>query len=144
MPKYSAKRLIKIFYSYAHVDWRMQKNLHQALRPLRRTRRFEVQEWYDGCIRPGSEWEPNIIENLKNADVILLLLTPAFIDSKYCYEKELEYALQRHRQGVVRIIPVLLRDVAWRDRKFSPFQAIPREEKRTGKLFLLLFRRFQV
>jgi hypothetical protein len=126
VPKNSTKRSITIFYSYAHVDWQMQKNLHQALKALKRTRRFEVQEWYDGCIRPGSEWGPTIIENLKHADVILLLLTPAFIDSKYCYEKELEYALQRHRQGVVRVIPILLRDVAWRDRKFSPFQAIPR------------------
>jgi len=97
----------------------MQKNLHQALKPLRRTKKLKVQEWYDGCIRPGCEWEPNIIENLKLADVILLLLTPAFIDSPYCYEKELESALQRHRQGIVRVIPVLLRDIVWRDHNIA-------------------------
>jgi hypothetical protein len=70
-------------------------------------------------------WEPIIIEKLKRADIILLLLSPAFIDSKYCYEKELDFALHRHKEGRARVIPVLLRDIAWRERKFSPFQAIP-------------------
>ncbi|MCP4341938.1 MAG: toll/interleukin-1 receptor domain-containing protein [Desulfobulbaceae bacterium] len=125
MSKLVKKRDITIFYSYAHADWRMQKNLHRALESLQKAESFRVLEWYDGLIRPGYEWEPSIIENLKRADIILLLLSPAFIDSQYCYEKELELALRRHSEGLARVIPVLLRDVAYRERKFSPFQAIP-------------------
>ena len=129
MPKRTAKKAISIFYSYAHEDSKMQQSLHQALKSLRRSRKFKISEWYDGCIPPGREWEKAIINNLKRSDVVLLLLNPAFIDSKYCYEKELEWALKRHKDGAALVIPVLLKDVAWRDRKFSPYQAIPRDEK---------------
>lgn len=120
---------VKIFYSYAHADREMQQRLHSALKPLRRSRKFKIAEWYDGCIRAGSEWGPAIIENLKRSDVILLLLSPAFVESDYCYEKELDCALQRHKNKAALVIPILLRDVAMRERKFSPFQAMPQSKK---------------
>ena len=129
MGKRIRKPSIAIFYSYAHKDWRLQKSLHEALKPLRRSKKFRISEWYDGCIRPGREWEPAIIDRLRSSQVILLLLSPAFIDSKYCYQKELDCALTRHKDRTALVVPVLLKPVAWRDRKFSPYQAIPRGEQ---------------
>ena len=128
-----AKRItipkVKIFYSYAHADRAMQETLHDALKSLRRSRKFKISEWYDGCIRSGSEWESAIIDHLKSSDVILLLISPAFIESDYCYVKELDCALQRHKEKVALVIPILLKDVAMRERKFSPFQAMPQSKK---------------
>jgi hypothetical protein len=129
MPKGTLKRQVTIFYSYAHADYKMQVSLHKALTPLKRSRKFKLVEWYDGRIRPGCEWEPATFENLKRSNVILLLLSPAFIDSRYCYEKELKWALRCHNERTALVIPVVLKEVAWRDRKFSPYQAIPRGKK---------------
>lgn len=128
--KKSGRPLVSVFYSYSHKDAPMQIKLHAELQRLGRSRKFEIRQWYDGCIRPGAEFEPEIAEQLKRSDIVLLLLTPAFIDSEYCYENELELALQQHREGNVRVIPVLLKEVAWRDRKFSPFQAIPQDKSK--------------
>lgn len=128
MLKQTNQPQINIFYSYSHKDSKMQKSLHNALKTLRKSRKFKISEWYDGCIRPGQEWVKAIANNLKRSDVVLLLLSPAFIDSDYCYQKELEWALERHNDRTSLLIPVLFKDVAFRDRKFSPYQAIPRDE----------------
>lgn len=117
---------ISIFVSYAHSDFRMQRRLLEALAPLRSHPSFTISEWFDGLITGGTEWEQEIKTQLQQADIILLLISPDFIESQYCYEKELEWALERHRDNEVLVIPVLLRPVAFRGRKFSPIQAIPR------------------
>jgi hypothetical protein len=129
LSKHIKRPAVKIFYSYAHTDAAMQEKLHDELKNLSQSKKFKISQWYDGCIRPGTEFEESIAKNLKRADIILLLLTPAFVDSEYCYEKELEWALQQHKKGVAKIIPVLVKEVAWRDRAFSPFEAIPRGKR---------------
>ena len=37
--------------------------------------------------------------HLERANIILCLVSPDFIASKYCYSREMERALQRHRNG---------------------------------------------
>jgi hypothetical protein len=55
---------------------------------------------------PGAEFGNAIDENLDSSDIILLLISPDFMASEYCYEKEMKRALARHAKGEARVIPV--------------------------------------
>lgn len=118
---------IRLFYSYAHKDEEFLDGLRKHLAPL--TRQDVVQEWYDREIGAGHEWEKAIKENLEAADVILLLVSADFLASYYCYEKEMQRALEKHEAGEVRVIPVILRDVVWSGAPFGKLQVLPRDAR---------------
>jgi hypothetical protein len=61
--------------------------------------------------------------------VILLFVSPHFIESKYCYEIEGKRALARHEESTARVIPIILRPCPWHDAPFSKLQALPRDGK---------------
>jgi hypothetical protein len=44
-----------------------------------------IDVWYDGEISAGTEWAQEIKMHLNDAKVILLLISPDFINSDYCY-----------------------------------------------------------
>ena len=80
-------------------------------------------------MRPGDEWEEEISERLEEADIILLLISIDFINSNFCYDVELERALERHKDGAARVIPVILRSCHWQQTPFAKLQALPKEAK---------------
>jgi internalin A len=55
------------------------------------------------------------------------MISPDFIASDYCYEKEMAQALDRHRKGEARVIPIIARDVSWRIAPFAKLQALPKD-----------------
>jgi O-acetyl-ADP-ribose deacetylase (regulator of RNase III) len=114
-----------VFTSYAHEDQNLLEQLKKHLSPLKRL--GVIQEWYDREIKAGTEWRGQIDENLDAAHLILLLISPDFMDSNYCYDVEAKRALQRHEGGDARVIPVILRPVMWLNTPFSKLQALPRE-----------------
>ena len=52
-----------------------------------------------------------------------------FVASDYCYEKELALALDRHRGGGVRLIPVLVEPTDFSRTQFSMFQCLPHDAR---------------
>ena len=102
---------VSIFFCYVHEDETLLKKLKAHLRPLQRLGLVTV--WYDRDISAGTEWEQQIKEQLNSAQIILLLVSPDFMDSDYCYGIEMQRALQRHQRGEARVIPVILRPVYW-------------------------------
>lgn len=115
--------LCRVFVSYARVDepYRVRLNVHLA--PLVREGRIDL--WSDRAIAPGSDWERDIERELAVADIILLLVTPDFVASVYCFEKELTEVLRRHEKDGVRILPVLVKPVDLATMPFARFQALP-------------------
>src|SRR5436190_24082889 len=77
---------ISVFLSYAHRDERLREELSKHLSPLRRSALIET--WDDRKIRPGADLDSAIDERLAQADVVLLLISPDFINSDYCYRRE--------------------------------------------------------
>ncbi len=118
---------VKIFFCYAHEDKKMLVQLQKHLKPLER--HGYIETWYDQDISAGNEWEPEIVKRLREAQIILLLISADFINSEYCYDKEMKWALERHRRGEARVIPIILRDVVWKYGLFSILQALPSEAK---------------
>jgi hypothetical protein len=57
------------------------------------------------------------------------LISVDFLASKYCYEIEMSRALERHRQGSARVIPIILRPVAWYTTPLQELQVLPRDAR---------------
>jgi hypothetical protein len=66
---------------------------------------------------------------LESADIILLLISADFINSRYCYSVEGRCALERHKAGEARVIPILLRPVDWQITPLAKLQALPRDAR---------------
>ncbi len=88
------RRAARIFISYSHRDERLRGRLEVHLKLLQREGLIET--WQDRDIEAGEEWKRKIDENLERADIIILLISPDFLASEYCYEKEMRRALELH------------------------------------------------
>jgi hypothetical protein len=115
--------VIEVFYSYAHADEDLRDELEMHLAMLKR--RGVITGWHDRQIGAGNEWKAEIDAHLSTARVILLLISPAFLASEYCYDIEMARALERHRAGEARVIPIFLRPCDWDGAPFGGLQALP-------------------
>lgn len=117
---------VKIFFCYAHEDEALLNKLKTHLRPLQRQGLIDF--WNDRDISAGAEWEKEIDKHLNTAEIILLLVSPDFIDSDYCYSKEMKRALERHEKRFARVIPIILRPIYWQG-VLGKLQALPTDAK---------------
>src|SRR5258708_35809743 len=118
---------IRVFISYAHEDTLLRLELDKHLSILQQ--QGLIQEWHDNNISAGTEWEHEINSHLDTAQIILLLVSANFLSSQYCSSIELKRALQKHREGSARLIPILLRPVDWQGTPFSHLQVLPAMSK---------------
>lgn len=118
---------VEIFYSYSHQDEALRDELEKQLSILKKLK--IVRTWHDRKICAGHEWADDINDHLNTADIILLLISADFLASEYCYEIELDRAMKRHEAREARVIPIILRDVDWRDAPFGKLQALPSNAK---------------
>ena len=127
MSSNSPENSIKVFYSYSRKDEQLRKQLQTHLIILKRE--GVITEWHFREIDAGKEWKREIDRNLNSAHVILLLISPDFIASDYCYDIEMDRAMQRHDAGEACVIPIILRPSGWEKTPFSKLQALPTDAK---------------
>lgn len=114
---------IKVFYCYAREDKALRATLEKHLGNLKRQEL--ITGWSDRDIDAGKEWAKEIDCNLNTSNVILLLISPDFMHSDYCYGKEMTHALERQENGTARVIPIILRPVEYEGAPFSRLLALP-------------------
>ena len=117
---------VTIFFCYAHEDEHLLNKLKAQLKPLQRRNVIDV--WYDRNISAGTEWEHDIDQHLNTAQIILLLVSPDFMNSDYCYGIEMKRALERHERKEAVVIPIILRHVYWQE-EFGKLQVLPTDAK---------------
>ncbi len=115
---------VKVFYSYSHKDRRYREKLETQLALLQRE--GLISAWHDHKIEAGREWADQIDNHLNAAQIILLLVSPDFLGSDYCYNKELKRAMEKHDLGEAIVIPVILRSCEWYQSPLGKLQALPR------------------
>ena len=93
---------VEIFFCYAREDEALRLGLEKQLRSLRRQGIINI--WRDRDISAGTDWAQQIDKHLNTADIILLLVSPDFMDSDYCYGIEMQRAMHRHNRGEARVI----------------------------------------
>lgn len=118
---------IHVFYSYSHKDEAHREALETHLTMLRRD--GLIKEWSDRKIVPGEEIDHQVDANLKKADLILLLVSPDFLASDYCWDKEMKYALDRHESGSAYVVPIIVRPGEWKSALFAKVKALPKDAK---------------
>lgn len=120
-----------LFFSYSHVDEALRDRLEVALAMLKK--QGVIEAWHDRQIRPGDDFAAAIDGHVEPADIILLLVSPEFLASRYCYDVEMMRAMERHEKGEARVIPVILRPCQWQDAPFGKLQALPKDGKPVTK-----------
>lgn len=123
--------MVKVFFSYSHEDEAFRNGLETHLSNLKR--QGIIDTWHDRRIGAGEEIDQQISEHLETADIILLLVSPYFLASDYCYEVEMKRAMERHAKAEARVIPVILHPCDWRATPFGKLMATPTEGKPISK-----------
>lgn len=118
---------MKIFISYAREDEAYREELRKHLAGLRRQK--VITEWHDRKLVAGQHWGREISAHLEAASVILLLVSPDFMDSDYCWEREMAHALAMEQRGDAVVIPVIIRSVDFQDAPFAHLQALPTDAR---------------
>jgi hypothetical protein len=121
---------ISVFYSYSHRDEAFRDELEKRLAPLGRS--GIITGWHDRRIVPGTEWDGEIERKLASAEIILLLISPEFLDSDYCW-KEMETAMERQRTGLAVVLPIILRPVQLKHLPFGALQSLPENARPVSK-----------
>ena len=117
---------VKIFCCYAHEDEPLLNKLKAQLRPLQRQGLIDM--WHDRDINAGTEWEREISKQINEAQIILLLVSPDFMNSDYCFSVEMQRAIERHEREETCVIPVILRPIYWQG-TLGKLQALPTNAK---------------
>jgi hypothetical protein len=115
-----------VFIVYARKDAEYLEELRGHLRPMERAGMLKI--WCDSEIDAGAKWEEATLHKMVTADVILLVVSAAYYDTSHVYEKELNYALQRHEKGEATVIPIIIRPCDYdSDPIVNSLQVLPKE-----------------
>lgn len=122
---------VSVFTSYAHKDEDLREELDVHLAMIKRQPAIKV--WNDRQIIGGEEWDDSIKKELDTADIILLLVSPRFLASRYIYDVEIKTAIERHEKKDAIVVPIILKPCDWNETEFAKLQALPRNAKPINK-----------
>ncbi len=119
---------LKTFLIYAHEDSTAVDLLRKQLVSLEKSKSIEL--WFDGKILAGQKWDETIKHRLEQAELVLLCVSVDFINSDYIEDTELKKALQRHRDGLAHLVPIVLRPCDWVEYfQIGQLQALPHKAR---------------
>jgi len=114
----------RVFICYAHKDnessdsnKRWLDRFLEHLQPL--VLQGQVCAWSDRDIEIGDEWHDKIQMTLKNAKAAVLLVSLAFLASKYIRNSEVPLLLKNARDKGVIIVSIILRPCLLHETKFK-------------------------
>jgi len=125
IPIHHPRKPVTLFYSYAHEDEKMRAKLEKHLAALKAAE--IIAAWHDRKIPAGASFDTEINKHLREARIILLLISASFLSSDYCQSVEMKFALDQQRTGNVIVIPVILRECDWKSSPFAQLQALPKD-----------------
>ena len=118
---------MEAFISYSHKDETYLDLFHRHLAQLKRD--GLIQTWTDQKILAGGMLNEEISHSLGSAQIFIALLSPDYINSNYCYEKEFETAMTMQAQKTLTIVPVILEPCDWKNTPFAQYKALPKDGK---------------
>jgi hypothetical protein len=120
---------MKVFISYSHKDQELLEELEMLLSGLGDI--FPVIEaWSEKHIQVGDDWRGEIQEALEAAQMVILLVSPDFMASRYIHESGLTSVLERAERGQCIVVPVIVRATPlWERSVLGQFQALPSSGK---------------
>lgn len=120
-------KALTLFISYSHADETLKNEFVKHLMPLKRQKLIDT--WHDRILKAGDDVDHEISSNLEKSDIVLLLVSVDFVSSSYCYDIELDKAIDLHQSGKAVVIPIILRSCLWQHTSFAKLLALPRDGK---------------
>lgn len=114
---------VRVFVSYAPADSALREGVEKHLRLMQR--QGIISTWSSHEVAAGQPWQESVDEKLREAHVVLLLISVDFLASDYL-TSEMNRALARHQKGVARVIPVFLRDCDYEGAPFAHLEMLPK------------------
>ena len=125
---HSADKPINIFISYSKEDESYLKPLKTRLDNIKRS--FSLNYWSDHHLQAGGKVHQDILRALETADIVLLIVSPDFIATDYCFDIEVQKALQLYEQGKNTVIPIIIRETLdWVNYNIGQLTALPTKGK---------------
>jgi TIR domain len=116
-----------IVYAANSADEGHRENLEKHLSVL--TRQQEIVLRHERLVTADKDTQAELKGMLDGADVIVLLLSPDFIASDFCYNDQMSVAMKRQRDHTARVIPVLVGSCYWEPLPFSELKVLPASRK---------------
>ena len=119
---------LKLFYSYCQKNDIERVELEKHLNML--VENNAIDEWYDGKIIAGENWKAQIDANLKEANIVVFLITAEWLASDACKQEWEDAKKWAARQSDKVLIPVIAKPCPWSDYSdISSYQALPKAGK---------------
>jgi hypothetical protein len=123
---------VEVFFSYHPKDSNLRDELAKHLKPMKRE--GLITDWYAGNTEAGVEEKEEAKTYLDTARIILMIVSPDFLASDYHYDVEMKRALERHKAGEVRVIPIMLKPTeGWDRTDFKGLLSLPRDGRPVSK-----------
>lgn len=102
---------VEVFCCYANEDLPLIKQLKAHLSPFKIHKIINISDHH--TIKPGENWKETAENLIKNAQLILLCVSPDFFDSDDC-SKDTQQSFEQLAAGKAHVIPIILRPCAWK------------------------------
>lgn len=112
----------KVFISYSKSDEHYRNELEKHLSVLKRN--GHIATWHDRKLLPGEKWDGKIRQELKEADIILFLVSADFLATDYIWDVEIKEAIERDEKNEdVHVVPIIVRPCDWYDSPLGIFNS---------------------
>jgi hypothetical protein len=118
----STQPQLDLFIMYHENDEDICQELETHLSLLKRNQLIAV--WHRGKLTAGYEIDQTIDQQLRRAQVVLLLVSADFLASDTLYKNQLDIALQREKNKQAFVIPIIARACAWESAAFKDLKTI--------------------
>jgi hypothetical protein len=99
-----------VFVCYSHRDADYMKPLLDYLSGLKEE---GITFWTDQHLIAGDLWDTEIRRQVEQADIVLALVSQAFLNSDYIRNVEIARALERRAASGLRIMPIIVSPSDW-------------------------------
>ena len=120
---------MNIFIAFANQDRDVRDKLLRQMNLIKDRQGWNI--WSAKEIKAGEKWDAEIQQRLLDSEVVILLLSTDFFNSRYIVEAELPEIVAKHKNGNCHIIPIIAHICHWKDTAFGEYaqlgdiQALP-------------------
>jgi hypothetical protein len=145
---------VRVFVTYSHQDAKFLGK-DSLLGFLSSLQREGFSFWTDEEILSSEQWDRRIREEMGRTDIVLALVSQAFLNSPYCQDVEMASFLEARRDLGTKIFPIIVSPCDWKSHgwlastQFQPrgSKTIERDYTNRGKrdeLFLSILEELRI
>jgi internalin A len=112
----------KLFISYSSKNTDFMRRFITHLEPLKLNGSIEF--WHDRMIEPGAKWDDSIKEQMKTSDLIIFLLSPDFLATRYIFDFEIPQSIKQFEEKSSKLFFVELQSCGWRRTILKNYQQL--------------------